>query len=128
MNPNAKLWTDALRSGEYQQTAGTMHRHTAIDHPTGHCCLGVACEVYSQANPGRLSRYETRDWTKFTASDDPGGGSHDVLPGIVRDWLGLRTDEGEIEGGNTLTNLNDTGSTFDEIADIIDAEPDGLFV
>lgn len=32
-------WIDALRSGEYKQTKGTL-RDT-----NGHCCLGVLCDV-----------------------------------------------------------------------------------
>ena len=40
-------WVDALRSGEYQQTTGVLHRTHSDedDEPVGHCCLGVLCDL-----------------------------------------------------------------------------------
>lgn len=37
-------WLEALRSGAYKQTDGTMKR-TLKDGSTGYCCLGVLCEA-----------------------------------------------------------------------------------
>lgn len=40
-------WLEALRSGEYSQTAGTMYRPDGeiSGKPRGYCCLGVLAEV-----------------------------------------------------------------------------------
>ena len=47
MNPEVKKrWLAALRSGEYAQTTGKLHRldpdvFEPNDIPAGYCCLGV---------------------------------------------------------------------------------------
>lgn len=44
MSPELKaLWLNALRSGEYRQTTGTLK------DTDGYCCLGVLCHVASEA-------------------------------------------------------------------------------
>lgn len=109
MNDFAKQWVAALRSGEYQQGTGRLR------YKGRYCCLGVACNLY-----------------------DPDGWEGDVYAGIserlpdhVMTALGLRMSSGQCsrEGVNTsLVDLNDSGLTFAEIADVIEAEPEGLFV
>jgi hypothetical protein len=44
--------------------------------------------------------------------------------------IGLQTSDGSFfsQRSETLTDLNDSGKTFAEIADIIDSEPEGLCV
>lgn len=52
-HPNLLLWVMALESGEFHQTKArlTKGRNTSRGHAepdfviTGHCCMGVACEV-----------------------------------------------------------------------------------
>lgn len=46
-----KLWTSALRSGQYQQGHGALR---TIEHgKPKDCCLGVLCELSSQdSGPG----------------------------------------------------------------------------
>lgn len=42
LNPEfKKKWVEALRSGEYKQGQGALHR---ADEDT-YCCLGVACKI-----------------------------------------------------------------------------------
>jgi hypothetical protein len=111
VNDNAKKWVAALRSGEFKQTKGRL-RDTK-----GFCCLGVACEVY---------RRETGngEW------DDDGlfQGTGEVLPRNVLRWLSLSRPNGSgSELGVCLTERNDKGASFAEIADLIESEPDGLF-
>src|SRR4051812_42693305 len=40
-------WLRALRSGEYKQARGALHRMRTdlYNAAEGHCCLGVLCEV-----------------------------------------------------------------------------------
>lgn len=124
MNDNAKLWVQALRSGKYRQGRG------ALNSKNGMCCLGVACEVY-QSVVGDLNVEEI----------DPGGesdpnvrydGEDFYLPEKVQTWLGLATKQGQHNNPDYshhdgLAYFNDKGSTFDQIADIIESEPEGLF-
>ena len=116
MNENARAWVAALRSGEYEQGKGALH-------PTKntYCCLGVACELYRQAKGGKWQP----DGDGFTFQDNT-----KVLPPRVRVWLGLSFSTGSYPMGIVFESLaaqNDGGSTFSEIADVIESEPAGLF-
>jgi hypothetical protein len=57
------------------------------------------------------------------------GGEMAILPPIVKEWLGLETVTGRYFPSNLmfLSKNNDKGKTFEEIADIIESEPPGLF-
>jgi hypothetical protein len=100
-------WTAALRSGEYEQ--GKKDLCT----PDGaYCCLGVAGKVIG------LSDYELRDIRNMSVNPYA----------LVAKTFGLRDVLGEYST-NALFRHNDVeGLTFAQIADIIDAEPEGLFV
>ena len=99
-------WVAALRSGEYQQT----HRQLK-DNNNSFCCLGVLCDLHSK---------ETNDrW-----SGDFYLGERGMLPKVVTKWAGLghwHTDQVKI-GNKTddLSEHNDSGATFLEIADAIE--------
>ena len=113
LNPNAQKWVAALRSGKYKQGKGKL-----CDSTGNHCCLGIACRVYEEEIGGLKI-------TSLGASMDFDG-CYFWLPSKVQKWLGLRTDFGEYDY-NCLSYHNDHGNTFDEIADIIESEPEGLF-
>lgn len=117
LNDNAKLWVAALRSGEYQQGMHVLHN---CDNEL--CCLGVACILFQKVT-GQLK----------VEKDAEGKSSYDgdetVLPQIVRNWLGLETINGFYACRSTsLTQQNDSGRSFAEIADVIESEPPELFV
>ena len=112
MNDNAKTWVEALRSGKYKQGTGQLRYEEEF------CCLGVACDLYD------ASRWETDKDGELTFMDEMS-----VLPIKVMDWLGLEYDDGAFNGDdNSLVTMNDRGKTFNDIADIIESEPQGLFV
>lgn len=117
MNSNAQAWVAALRSGRFRQ--GT----DKLGWPDGRrCCLGVACEVAIEAG------LEVSKTTRIGPDEDVVfDGSWSDLPPSVREWLGLATPNGEPADGPPLSNRNDSGQTFAEIADFIDSEPRGLF-
>jgi hypothetical protein len=108
-----KLWLKALRSGKYKQTKGVLK------DSIGYCCLGVASELAVQQ--GIIK--------KFRHSDTG------LMPKVQK-WLGLSGDYGEfnksiIKNGDffdSLAGLNDKGSSFKKIAQIIERQPEGLFV
>lgn len=119
MNDNAKKWVAELRSGKYKQTRKNLR------DDIGYCCLGVACELY-QEEVGDLE-VRSRNGDRMYYYDNYSA----VLPEKVRNWLGLFSSEGRYRSGkvseSNLTTDNDSGCTFEEIANIIESEPDGLF-
>lgn len=116
-------WVEALRSGVYKQGKNYLHEGDT------YCCLGVACDLYRRYESGPGWRDEDTDEDGFPANSYMGEAG--VLPATVRDWLGLGDECGchvvsKVQG-RSLSGLNDQGNTFEEIADVIEAAPDGLF-
>lgn len=120
-----RLLIDALRSGDFTQASGRLR----VDD--SYCCLGVACEVYKETTGDG-------EWCDNSGDDDsefvPSTGQSDdlTLPETVQEWFGFVTAGGAFEVqdryGNelALTDLNDAGFTFEQIADVIEYEPKGL--
>lgn len=118
LNDNAKQWVEALRSGKYTQGMGLLRSRN-----DEYCCLGVACELYAERHPELVIAAPREDSDYYTY-----GGRCDTLPHAVVVWLGLRDAAGSYRPEESaLTEDNDNGMTFAEIADIIEHEPDGLF-
>lgn len=125
MKPEVKAkWLEALRSGEYNQT---IEGELRSEDGNSFCCLGVLCELH---------RLETNgpEWVR-DASGTTGEpvyglaymGSGCYLPGPVIKWAELNDKNPSVYiGGNLsgecLSDLNDQGSNFAELADIIEAE------
>ena len=128
MNANAEKWVAALRSGDYAQTKGVLHREREVNesHPAGYCCLGVACDLY-QKEVGDLEIDPTNAWVNYD-------GRSSFLPNKVVNWLALRNDDGSYritcnheDDWDSLSTQNDNGVSFNMIADIIESKPEGLF-
>lgn len=90
----AQNWCEALRSGKYEQTNGTL---TACGK---FCCLGVLDDLYPELN--------------LAGKNENSLGNHIKA--------GLKTGLGHLPSGGVLAYMNDSGSTFNEIADVIEAE------
>ncbi len=120
LNPNARKWVRALRSGKYKQTKDALC--TVENGERSYCCLGVACELYAASNPLTIKdgELEGKNVVIF-------GRASVVPPKKVIKWLGLQSECGDFDG-DALTSLNDGGTPFAEIADIIESQPGGLFV
>jgi hypothetical protein len=106
------LWVKALRSGDYTQGIERLQTDDG-----DYCCLGVACKVYAKANNIKLA---------IDREEDLSDGFIEV-----QKWFGLQSGNGSFPSNNTqdsLTKLNDQGKTFEEIADFIESNPDGLFI
>lgn len=109
-----KLWVKALRSGKYKQT------QESLQDEIGYCCLGVLCDVYERKTGKTLPRNEDGELV---------GSALDNERKVVRKWAGLITTQGVFYSStNSLVDMNDRGMTFKEIADVIESEPDGLFL
>lgn len=113
-------WVEALRSGKFTQGKGRLQREDG-----SYCCLGVACEIYSQLT-------KNGEWTYFLGipSINPvfrSGNEHAnaYLPETVRKWLGLFDRTGKLVNlettNDSLAKRNDLGTTFEEIATMIES-------
>lgn len=89
-------WVKALRSGEYKQVKNTLY-DAKLD---SYCCLGVACKIAI----GKLRELANGD--QFI---NP---SIEELPSEITGVTRL---------AEHLATLNDSGKSFNEIADWIDA-------
>ncbi len=58
MNQRIKeMWVKALKSDEYIQGQGALRK--VMDGITGHCCLGVLCDIHSKETGGVWVEGET---------------------------------------------------------------------
>lgn len=109
-----KLWTDALRSGEYEQGKCVLR---TTDNK--YCCLGVACEVYQQ-HVGDLNVTEGLIFPAYYYDN-----VMKQLPETVATWLGI-TKIGLFKKDGVLTSLTELndieGFSFAQIADTIETE------
>lgn len=99
-------WVAALRSGEYTQTnAGCLRDGDS------HCCLGV------------LTALAVADGVDV-AADWP---DREFLPKAVVVWSGLNEEDpfasDDRASLDTLAERNDGGTSFAELADLIEAQP-----
>lgn len=140
-----KAWVGALRSGKYHQTTSTL---TRIDEngTKSHCCLGLLCDIVKDDLGLLVEEKNDRIHYDYSVSVLPASVSMaldlDVQtgvpsykffldptredevnigasPGYVNEWISA--DAADLH----LASLNDSGLTFDQIADIIEwAEPE----
>jgi hypothetical protein len=133
LTPNQQQWITALRSGGYTQGEGLLHSSD------GFCCLGVAAKEFLKID---VEVTQKGDWS-FTHWNY--NGESDVAPDYVMKALGLYDSNGstkvyrsQIDSTSPtsdyissnklrLTTMNDKGSTFEQIADIIEANPENYF-
>lgn len=114
MNQKIKRqWVEALRSGEYKQGEMMLHDRDADTY----CCLGVLCAL--AAKDGVAFAWQTGNYLE-------------LLPEAVQVWAGMEpgeevTEEGDVyvtmrDDYSTLSELNDNGVSFDDIATVIENE------
>lgn len=121
LGPNQTRWLQALRSGEFKQGTGVLR-----NKDDERCCLGVGCFVFDI--DGRKLEERDIEYEVFSGAWSYQG-ECEAAPASLIELLALRGECGE-HATNTvssLTNLNDTGSTFEKIADIIEADPAQYF-
>jgi hypothetical protein len=120
MNPQVKAqWLTALRSGEYEQTTGTLRRieeyHDEDEFPpvkpVGWCCYGVLCDVAAKSGVKVIR--------KTDSSKEYFDGAADYLPQVVLEWAGLG-DKDPIVREESLADRNDRGVPFVDIANLIE--------
>lgn len=108
-----KLWIGALKSGKYQQNTHSLNSWGK------YCCLGVLCDLH---------RKRTK---KLKWKDGYYDGQDGVLPSSVMKWAGLHrsnpTVHNDLKNGSylidkkpRLSDLNDSGASFKDIASMIE--------
>lgn len=125
-----KLWIEALRSGEYEQCRGQLCKvDTHTKEPIAYCCLGVLCEVFNKYEHGLITRIEearTFANPKEISYRKTYNEEKNVLPHIIRKWVGLYDIEGRSDSPHypSLTTLNDHENySFKRIAYILENSP-----
>ena len=120
MDPKVKAeWLTALRSGDYEQVQGRL-RKTAEDGSKSYCCLGVLEDL----SPLR----QWLDDDRTVGLDGKTEPEAATLSYMACQWSGLESLSGYINLSPTvnrhfsvsLTELNDNGLTFEQIADVIE--------
>jgi hypothetical protein len=124
-------WLKALRSGDYKQTIGILHRiherqSSGELYTPGHCCLGVLCDVMIKEGDPRMqwqhpegANCEDIVWKKD-------GIFNATLPEELRQEIGFSQyltapDGKQASVENILVHLNDTQrETFIGIANWIE--------
>lgn len=123
----AKIWVDALRSGEYTQGKQALKFTGADGGECYHCCLGVLCELYDKHNEENLTRNTKYNLDKIVLSFDM---QTELLPEKVREWAGLDNVGGwfgdHMGKRCSLAIMNDAGYSFEEIADTIEKNVENL--
>lgn len=107
-----------------QQIKTTLHRlvSTHERYKVGYCCLGRACEV-ADANGLKLRRARVPDG--FNGEWETYNGARSTMPAPVFEFFGFDHDNGftmhlPIGSSFGLYELNDEGTTFSQIADLIE--------
>lgn len=128
MNAEIKeQWLKALRGGEYQQAQSFLKTYRPSKGTIGYCCLGVLCDLHRQAMSAKASADEpTPDWSE----DLEYLGEQAALPPEVAEWAGLDSEDPGVritwpngeKDFKPLSYVNDAGTTFAEIADLIEQE------
>jgi hypothetical protein len=114
-------WVAALRSGEYKQ--GRMYLHSVDGEDHFFCCLGVLSDLAFKA--GVTERTFRKGSTDCYSYGTDAEWNTSVLPPNVSRWAGLGTkcDLTVVpRAAGTLSQLNDYGVKFEEIATIIEEE------
>jgi hypothetical protein len=123
-----KLWIKALKSGKYEQATSQLRDGDAF------CCLGVLCDLHSKSKKKSFWKEdESGVMSYFLGKND--GTESELLPYKVAKWAGIECSEDsstavlvpsedeniELRGSSktSLADLNDRGSTFKEIAAVI---------
>jgi hypothetical protein len=113
-------WVAALRSREYRQGQGALH--VVSDEGDRFCCLGVLCDLAVKAGVEvRLgSGVIILDGIRYNTVRYDNEGAYP--PVSVQEWSDLERRERVVsrEAMTRLASLNDSGRTFEEIADYIE--------
>lgn len=108
INKLAREWVDALRSGDYEQTSSVL-----CSSNESYCCWGVLCDLIDP-DGWVVQADNEHSWEEYSWEIN-GETFTELPPPEVYALVGMT--EREMTG---LVDLNDSGNTFEEIADEIE--------
>lgn len=129
---NRRDWVKALRSGQYQQGRKQLKDTDFF------CCLGVACDISGKSEWKGTTYLSNKNYMPqsvmalYGLNRKDGDYKHDSLPEDLKRRIVETVTAGTAHAGITsnlpvsLAEVNDFGDDFELIADIIEAEPEGL--
>lgn len=117
----ADKWVAALRSGKYKQGKGTLR-----DSGNNFCCLGVLCDILdipSSLHVSSISLESGINWS-YGMNDEVLNSA--ILPNSALLLSEIKNQHGDFGFKDSLVTLNDNGSSFMEIADVIEKNWESL--
>jgi len=107
-------WIAALRSGDYEQGQHYMRKVPAGEHVPRYCCLGVLCDLvkdgfgeWETSLGSYISSFLLKEEVPTRASVFPPEG---LSRSLTLNW----------DLKSKLARMNDSGASFEEIADYIE--------
>lgn len=122
MNADIKReWLAELRSGKIPQC------RALLNDGEGRCCLGVLCDIAVKHGVIEMHLEDGRHLYGTDTEFKEGQEKLFYLPDSVIAWAGLDTYDPWVKAAGAtyrtrLSNLNDSGLTFERIADIIEEQ------
>jgi hypothetical protein len=110
-------WIKRLRSGEIKQIRKVLGREDG-----SRCCLGVACDI--AAEQGIVTKRLIFKNGNIYAYN----GHAEGVPLAAIKFFGLSSEEGLYLKTSLVEDNDSRRLTFAQIADIIESEPEGLFI
>jgi hypothetical protein len=128
----ANKWIKALTSNKYKQGRNVLC-HQGANKQYKYCCLGVLCDLYTKdsdiaKNPKKQLEVEKEKFqlvaNKKAVNVLLYNDTMEILPNEVIKWAGMKSSDGEVFNSKldesiTLAEMNDTGSSFEEISEVI---------
>lgn len=105
-----QIWIDALTSGEYNQGVGSLK-----PTPNTFCCLGVLVDLYAKETGNIPLNWNISDFK----SDE----MICLVPKVVAEWAEVPDEVCRLDidsGRRSLARINDYGTPFSKIAEIIE--------
>jgi|688.fasta_scaffold608381_2 hypothetical protein len=113
----AERWVEALRSGKYTQGKNLLKQKYESGQ-IAYCCLGVLCELYMHDHPD--NPFQPALQLEMPKADSDNGDRYvfgsdcEIPPAAIQKWAGIYRPSC-VE----LAEFNDSGESFDELADRI---------
>ena len=124
MNPQIKSqWTQALRSGEFLQGNSKLRDFHPTQGDHTFCCLGVLTQLFINEHPDACWAQSPSFRERANLEVNGVIFATSYLPFPVAQWAGLDSGHVPVQplGRDTsLAYLNDQGTSFEKIADIIE--------
>ena len=113
-------WVKDLRSMKYMQGTGVLRNKNDC-----FCCLGVGCETMRRCEGKEELQLKMPGYGHYQYGKEK---TETNAPQEFLKWTGLSSRCGDYLNGESLVDLNDDNQiVFFKIADLIEAEPEGLF-